>query len=121
MLLTPLASAHITPIHSTRMHESEVQLRVPEMEPHPLIVRHATKCGARMRHLLAAIKPIEHRAETREALLKRAATSRHHVRRTLWDLEPGGQRLAARHAALHEWRDEANDERHLRFGGCAVE
>ena len=70
MLRTPLASAHITPIHSTRMHESKMKLRVPEMEPHPLIVRHAAKCGARMRHLLAAIKPIKHLAKAREASLK---------------------------------------------------
>lgn len=52
------------------MHESKMKLRVPEMEPHPLIVRHAAKCGARMRHLLAAIKPIKHLAKAREASLK---------------------------------------------------
>jgi len=71
-------------------------------------------------HLFATIESIEHRAETREAVLKRAATSRHHVRRILRNLEASGQRLAARHAALHEWRDEANDEWHLRFGRSTV-
>ncbi len=103
------------------MHESEVKLRVSEVEAHPLVMRQLSKRGACVRHLFATIKSIEHRAETREAILKRAATSRHHVRRILRNLEACGQRLAARHAALHEWRDEANDERHLRFGWCAVE
>ncbi|MEY2795101.1 MAG: hypothetical protein RIR10_817, partial [Planctomycetota bacterium] len=102
------------------MHESEVKLRVSEVEAHPLVMRHLSKRGACVRHLFAAIESIEHLAKPRETIFNRAPTSRKHVRRIPRNLEASRQRLAARHAALHEWRDQANDEWHFRFGRSTV-